>query len=748
MKVLYLIDSLEGYGAEKSLVEIARQFQSVTPVFVHIYQGDMLKAKLELAGIKVYSLDIDKKYAFDLAAEKLRTIYKKEAPDIVHATLFRSEIIARKLKKEFPQILLVGSFVSNAYSPERYRGKNYLQQLKLRYFQRIDIETAKYVDFFVSNSQTIKEATGRVLKISSEKIEVIYRGRDSSKFTSVNYLDTTPRLDNQDKIILLNVSRLIPLKGQMDLVNAMARVVLEFPKVKLYFAGHGPFRSQLENRVRKLNLINNVEFLGRVENINNLLHNSQVFIYPSYSEGIPGALIEAMMAKKIIICSNIPENLECVDETSALIFEKGNITQLADNIIKILKDPREFNHLGDSARKQAQEKFELSHIVASYENFYKKILTSQGNKPLKILHLIHQPQQRGAEMFTCQLANHQKDLGLEVLIVSIFSGKADLPWKQKIISLQGNRSSRFVDIPAWRKLSGLINDFQPDVIQANAGDTLKYAVFSKKIFRWKSPIIFRNASEVGRYLNSSFQKKYNEFLYKNVDRVISVSEASERDLIKHFTFLKNKTEVVPVGLEEKKKIKSISFKPVDHQHIVHVGGFSFEKNHIGIIEIFEAVLAQNAKVHLHLIGDGALRSEVEQLVKKNSLENNVHFYGFVNNPLSYIKGGNLFILPSIIEGLPGVILEAMYCKTPVIAYDVGGISEIVNKETGELIKKGDVKSFARSIIQRLDEPKTAPVEKAYTMVVNRFMNIKIARKFNSVYKTSKIYNETNYLRNL
>ena len=72
MKVLYIIDSLEGYGAEKSLVEISKNFRNVVPVFVHIYQGDMLKSDLEKAGIKVYSLDINKKYAFEEAVEKIK----------------------------------------------------------------------------------------------------------------------------------------------------------------------------------------------------------------------------------------------------------------------------------------------------------------------------------------------------------------------------------------------------------------------------------------------------------------------------------------------------------------------------------------------------------------------------------------------------------------------------------------------------------------------------------------------------
>ena len=126
---------------------------------------------------------------------------------------------------------------------------------------------------------------------------------------------------------------------------------------------------------------------------------------------------------------------------------------------------------------------------------------------MKILHLIQKPQHRGAETFTCQLAKHQKNLGMQVKIAGIFNGDAKLDWDDEIFNLKGNLNSRFIDYKAWRNLYQLIKDFQPDIVQANAGDTLKYAIFSKKIFRWKTPIIFRNASEVGRYLNSNLQKK-------------------------------------------------------------------------------------------------------------------------------------------------------------------------------------------------------------------------------------------------
>lgn len=362
---------------------------------------------------------------------------------------------------------------------------------------------------------------------------------------------------------------------------------------------------------------------------------------------------------------------------------------------------------------------------------------------MKVLHLIQKPQLRGAEIFTSQLAEHIIKIGHEAIVVSVFEGNAQLPFGGKHIKLNGKQKKKYFDLKGWKNLASIIKKEQPDIIQANAGDTLKYAVFSKLLFKWKQPIVFRNASTISLYIQSTFVKNLYRFLFGYTKKVISVSQASALDFGNLFPEYKHKIVTIPIGIETEEKIESKMFqnpfKSVEtaRPNLLHVGGFTFEKNHVGLLKIFDDVLKKIPSAQLHLVGDGPLRSEIEKLIKEKKLDGKVFLRGYQQNPLQWMQFADALLLPSHIEGLPGVLLEAFYCKTPVVAYDVGGIREIViNGETGFLVAKGDETSFAETVIQVIENKENSKrlSEKAYELVTTKYMNAEIAKAFLNIYK--------------
>lgn len=348
-----------------------------------------------------------------------------------------------------------------------------------------------------------------------------------------------------------------------------------------------------------------------------------------------------------------------------------------------------------------------------------------------IFQLIQKPQKRGAEIFAAQLSQKLEELGNKVILISVFEGVCDLPFSGETIHLNRPLSKRWFDLEGWKKMSTLIKKYNPEIIQCNAGDTLKFAVLSKQFFGWKSLIVARNASTVSSYINSDFTKLINRFLYSKTASIISVSEHSKTDLNLLFANTKIKTIVIPIGVENN-PINEVEWKTANQAsvNVIHVGGFTFEKNHVGLFNIWEKYLLVEPDAVLHLFGDGPLKHQMEQIVKNKKIDNSVVFYGWVPNPIDFIAKADVLVLPSIIEGLPGVIIEAMYCKTSVVAYNVGGVSEIIeNNKTGFLIEKGNENSFVEALKGCILAKNKMMLDAAKDLVSKNYTNQNIALNF-------------------
>lgn len=353
---------------------------------------------------------------------------------------------------------------------------------------------------------------------------------------------------------------------------------------------------------------------------------------------------------------------------------------------------------------------------------------------MKIIQLVMARQLRGVEIFTARLSKEIINQGIDVYYVSLYKndGKELMMEGIPYHDLQAVKRST-LNLSLILKLKSLMHEYQPDIVQANAGDTLKYAVLVKVLFGYNYKIVFRNASVVSQYLKSPVQKWIYRYLYSRVDYIVSVSERSMNDLIALFPFCKSKIKVIPVGINLATFSQLPIFQP-GFTHLVHVGGFTFEKNHEGLISIIKQLRTEVANLKLWLIGDGPLKNKIEAEVATNELSDVVIFTGAVSNVLDYISSARMLLLPSVIEGLPAVILEAFYCRTPVVAYDVGGISEVVkNRSTGWLVKAGDEVGFVNAIHEVLNHSDQTIIENAYRMVVSEFDNRVIAKRFLEVY---------------
>src|SRR4051794_11406584 len=110
--VLFLIDTLNTGGTEKSLLALLPCFKRYTPVVCHVYRGDQLKEQYLAKGIQVHSISLPPPYNFSKAIPAVRQACDQFKPDIIHSSLFKSDIISRFVARKL-KVPLVNSLVNN-----------------------------------------------------------------------------------------------------------------------------------------------------------------------------------------------------------------------------------------------------------------------------------------------------------------------------------------------------------------------------------------------------------------------------------------------------------------------------------------------------------------------------------------------------------------------------------------------------------------------------------------------------------
>lgn len=359
---------------------------------------------------------------------------------------------------------------------------------------------------------------------------------------------------------------------------------------------------------------------------------------------------------------------------------------------------------------------------------------------LKILQIIQRCQLRGAEIFACQLSVELQKQGHEVHVMILFGNESNIfDFPLSFHYLKADEKKRWWDFGGYRRLSDFISNGKYDIVQANAGDTLKYASLSKKLFGWKSKLFFRNANKISDFLTTAPKKKINRMLMKEVDYVASVSNECMNDFLSCFPSFEKKIQCLPIGVLSDYKSKYSSLSEINISgggpFILNVAGFVPEKNHSGLIDIFSKIITRFPDARLLLIGEGRLKNEIIEKVKNYGLENAVHFLGKRNDVQQIMACCDAFALPSLIEGLPGVILEAFINRLPVLAYDVGGIKEIViNNKTGWLVEKNDEDAFVESLIQCLEKKPENIIDSAKHLAVKAYSINEIAKRFSAFYE--------------
>jgi len=160
-----------------------------------------------------------------------------------------------------------------------------------------------------------------------------------------------------------------------------------------------------------------------------------------------------------------------------------------------------------------------------------------------------------------------------------------------------------------------------------------------------------------------------------------------------------------------------------------VGRLTEQKAFDVLIRAFSYV-RKNHPAHLLILGEGEERPALESLIRQLGLEQDVNLMGFVQNPYPYIVHASLFVLPSKWEGLPTVLVEALYLGTPIIATDCpGGSREILKDgQFGRLVPLDEPLILAKAIEETISERQCCPPKESWqpfilNFVVDRYVDL-------------------------
>jgi len=207
---------------------------------------------------------------------------------------------------------------------------------------------------------------------------------------------------------------------------------------------------------------------------------------------------------------------------------------------------------------------------------------------------------------------------------------------------------------------------------------------------------FKSKSSKGFY-----GKIYNYLImvfFRRADKLVAVSKGVKDDLVENYKINEDKIKVI-YNFYNIERIKILAREEVEEQYkkifdipvIINVGRLSEQKGQWHLIRAFKRVNEKIKDLNLLILGRGKIEKYLKQLVYDMNLEKNVYFLGFQKNPYKFFFKSTIFVLPSLYEGFPNALVEAMACGIPVISSDCkSGPREILAPETD---MKKDIKTI-------------------------------------------------------
>ena len=233
----------------------------------------------------------------------------------------------------------------------------------------------------IAVSEYIREYFIAKFSLEPDNMCTIHNGIDDSIYVNQSYMKEQAASNREQfqigemKVITI-VGRIVRAKGHFDLIKAAALLVEQgLTNFKVLVVGEGPDLQEIKHYVEKLGLTGQVIFTGYRKDIPAIMSASDVVVLPSYREGFPLTILEAMFARKPVIASRVGGIPEAVlDGKTGYLFEDNSPEELAKKLQIIITQDEVAAGLGDAGFERANNLFTLSKMIDKTELFYQKVV--------------------------------------------------------------------------------------------------------------------------------------------------------------------------------------------------------------------------------------------------------------------------------------------------------------------------------------------------------------------------------------
>jgi glycosyltransferase involved in cell wall biosynthesis len=329
------------------------------------------------------------------------------------------------------------------------------------------------------------------------------------------------------------------------------------------------------------------------------------------------------------------------------------------------------------------------------------------------------------------------------------AGPKDSPYFQKKLPKQSeflnvSLSGKF-DFLSMLKIRKYVKESNVDIVNVHgyiAGYIVRIACCGLKTkVVWTMHVNVLDVPSIGkvkRIIRSKIEGELNRFL---TNEVVCVAEELKHVVEKQR--IRTPISVVYNGIDvsafsDTHKKTSFYVRRDNELVLGFVSRLSTQKGINYLLKLAVVLREEKVNYKMLIVGDGDQKSFIESYIKKNQLEKNVTLYGFqkdVNNVLDSI---DVLLLPSLFEGFPMIILEALCSKTPVIASNVNGIPEVVkDNENGFLVTPRDVSALYRAVLKYVQRPELIKIhgEKGHQTVIENYSKDMMLSQYEKIFSS-------------